>query len=42
MMPAKDALSTVNQYLQEHYAISVTPTNIINAMRDDEVPPRDA
>jgi len=39
MMPAKDALSAVNQHLQEHYAINVTPTNIINAMRDDEVPP---
>ena len=38
LMPAKDALSAINQHLQEHYAISVTPTNIINAMRDDEIP----
>lgn len=38
MIPSKDALSAVNQYLQEHYAITVTPTNIINAMRDDEIP----
>lgn len=39
LMPAKDALSAINQHLQEHYAISVTPTSIINAMCDDEVPP---
>ena len=38
LVPAKDALSAINQHLQEHYAISVTPTNVVNAMRDDEIP----
>lgn len=38
MMPAKEALSAVNQHLQEHYAIAVTPANIINAMQNSEIP----
>jgi hypothetical protein len=38
MMPAKEALSRVNQHLQEHYAVAVTATNVIDAMRDEEIP----
>lgn len=38
MVPGKDALSGVNEHLQERYGITVTPTAIIDAMKNDEVP----
>jgi hypothetical protein len=38
MIPGKDALSYVNQALQEAHGVNVTPTAIIEAMRASEVP----
>jgi len=38
MVPGKDALSGVNEHLQERYGVTVTPTAIIDAMKNDEVP----
>jgi len=38
MLPGKDALSSINQELQNKYGVSVTPTAIIDAMRKDDVP----
>jgi len=38
VIPGKDALRTVNQYLQDQYGINVTPAGIVDAMRRDEVP----
>jgi hypothetical protein len=38
VIPGKEAMSAVNQYLQNQYGVSVTPTAIIDAMRDDEIP----
>ncbi|MER8843600.1 MULTISPECIES: ATP-dependent nuclease [Mesorhizobium] len=37
LIPGKDALSSVNQALQDEYKISVTPTAIIDAMRNEEI-----
>ncbi|MFA7183268.1 MAG: AAA family ATPase [Victivallales bacterium] len=38
MIPGKDALSNINEHLQQQYKISVTPTAIIDAMMKSEVP----
>jgi len=38
LISGKDALSAVNQHLQDRYGVSVTPTGIIDAMHIDEVP----
>ena len=38
LVPAKDALSMINQHLQQLYGVSVTTAGIINAARVDEVP----
>ena len=38
LIPAKEALSTVNRHLQEGYNVSVTPAAIVDAMRVDEIP----
>lgn len=38
MVPGKDALSRVNEHLQKQYGVTVTPTAIIDAMKNDEVP----
>jgi hypothetical protein len=38
VVPGKEALSFINQRLQEQCKISVTPTGIIDAMSKDEVP----
>ncbi len=38
MVPGKDALSHVNEYLQAQYGVAVTPTAIIDSMESDEVP----
>ena len=38
LVPAKDALSTINRHLQESYGVSVTATGIINATHVDEIP----
>jgi len=34
----KDALSFINQQLQDRYGINVTPTGIVDAMHSGEVP----
>jgi hypothetical protein len=38
VIPGKAALSIFNQYLQNEYGVSVTPTAIVDAMRADEIP----
>jgi hypothetical protein len=38
VIPGKEAMSTVNQHLQDKYGVSITPTAIVDAMRDDEIP----
>jgi hypothetical protein len=38
LIPGKEALVRVNQWLQREYGISLTPTSIINAMTDSEIP----
>ena len=38
LIPGKDALSAVNQKLQQLYAVSVTPTGIIDSINRDEIP----
>lgn len=38
LIPGKDALTFINQTLQDEYKISVTPTAIIDAMRLEEIP----
>ena len=38
LVPAKDALSAINQHLQERYGVSVTTAGIIDATRVDEIP----
>ena len=37
-VPGKEALSTINQHLQQQYGVSVTPTAIVDAMKPEEVP----
>ena len=38
LIPAKDALSTVNEHLQENYSVNVTFSGIINALCVGEIP----
>ncbi len=38
VIPGKEALSVLNQYLQQQYGVSVTPTAIIDAMRQEDIP----
>ena len=38
LVPAKQALSTINQHLQNHYGVSVTTAGIIDEIRVDEIP----
>ena len=38
VIPGKEAMSAVNQHLQEKYDVNVTPTAIVDAMNTDEVP----
>jgi len=38
MVSGKNALSAMNEHLQEQHGVSVTPTAIIDAMRHEEVP----
>ena len=37
IIPGKEALAAVNQYLQKVYGVTVTPTAIIDAMQMDEI-----
>jgi len=37
IIPGKDAMSRLNEYLQHNYGITVTPTGIIDSMTADEV-----
>lgn len=38
LVPAKDAVSAINQHMQESYGVSVTAAGIIDEMRGDEIP----
>jgi len=38
IIPGKEAISFLNQHLQNEYGVSLTPTAIIDALRIDEVP----
>lgn len=38
IIPGKEAMSALNQHLQEKYGVSVTPTAIVDAMKVDEIP----
>lgn len=38
MIPGKEAMSAVNQALQDRYSVNVTPTSVVEAMSLDEVP----
>jgi len=38
VIPGKEAVSAINQHLQDQYDISITPTAIVDAMRADEIP----
>lgn len=38
MIPGKEFLSIMNQHLQRHYGVTLTPTAIINAIQPEEVP----
>ena len=38
MLPGKEALSFLNQQIQERFGVTVTPTAIIDAMKRDEIP----
>ena len=38
VIPGKDAISALNQHLQDTYGVSITPTAIIDAMNVNEVP----
>ena len=38
IIPGKEALSVLNQHLQDEYGVNLTPTAIIDAMRNDEGP----
>lgn len=38
LIPGKEAISHLNQHLQHEYGVSLTPTAIIDAMRNDEIP----
>jgi len=38
VIPGKEAISAINQHLQEQYGVSITPTAIINAMHLNEIP----
>jgi hypothetical protein len=38
LIPGKEAVSYLNQLLQDQYGVSLTPTAIIDAMRIDEIP----
>jgi hypothetical protein len=37
VLPGKEFLGTLNQYLQEHYKVTLTPPAIIGAMQPDDV-----
>jgi len=38
MIPGKDAVSQINQHLQERFGVSVTPTAVIDNMTENEIP----
>lgn len=38
LIPGKEGLARVNQVLQDDHAVSLTPSAIINAMIDTEIP----
>ena len=38
LIPGKEAISTVNEHLQNSYGVSVTPAAIVDAMHVDEIP----
>jgi hypothetical protein len=38
IIPGKEAISFLNQHLQDDYGVSITPTAIVDPMRLDEIP----
>lgn len=38
ILPGKEALSAVNRHLQDNYAVNITSTSIVDAMKVDEIP----
>jgi hypothetical protein len=38
VIPGKEAISSLNQHLQDEYGVSITPTAIVDAMKADEIP----
>ena len=38
VIPGKEAISHLNQYFQNEYSISITPTAVIDAMKTEEIP----
>jgi hypothetical protein len=38
LVPGKSALSAINRELQESCSVSITPSSVISAMKDDEIP----
>jgi energy-coupling factor transporter ATP-binding protein EcfA2 len=38
IIPGKEALSSINAYLQENFDINLTPTSIVDGMISDEIP----
>jgi ABC-type glutathione transport system ATPase component len=38
VIPGKDALSAINQHVQQLYSVNITPTAIIDAMHPTEIP----
>lgn len=38
LVPGKELLTNLNSWLQDKYSISITPTQVISAMKKDEVP----
>jgi hypothetical protein len=37
LIPGKEALGSINGYLQEKFDVNITPTSIVNAMASDEI-----
>ena len=38
IIPGKELLSSLNEYLQEKYSVSLTHTLIVNTMKKEEIP----
>ena len=38
ILPGKEAISAINRYLQENYAVNITSTSIIDMLEAEEMP----